>query len=368
MFWKYHLLYSAPTSKNGVALFVHTSISPIPPALTIHIPGILISTQLHLHPDPLIPPLRIASYYGPHTISEKRRCEPVLNSLLREACIILGDYNCTTHHSHATTLTSNLWPWLIAKERSGALSDLLLPFTTSTPYTRVRRYAGTKSYIDRAYGTRLYQACYSPSSAEVVDFSKVHGSSDHDPIIIRSIPWTTPQIPEPRCAQWNRRDLHKFRSLMEHSVHDLQTPTSFHDVESTYHTLVQHMLHAMRTVNSAKPALQTNSTDISDWHQVVKQLTRQAKRRSKVFYRRIKHTLLTPPAPSTLPVPSRKIQRILQRNSPWSAHASELITPQPLLPDPPPPLCGGTPHSGEVLPEKIPWTRWRAPLFNSCPP
>ena len=337
MFWKYHLLYSAPTSKNGVALFVHTSISPIPPALTVHIPGILISTQLHLHPDPLIPPLRIASYYGPHTMTEKRRCEPVLNSLLREACIILGDYNCTTHHSHATTLTSNLWPWLIAKERSGALSDLLLPFTTSTPYTRVRRYAGTKSYIDRAYGTRLYQACYSPSSAEVVDFSKVHGSSDHDPIIIRSIPWTTPQIPEPRCAQWNRRDLHKFRSLMEHSVHDLQTPTSFHDVESTYHTLVQHMLHAMRTVNSAKPALQTNSTDISDWHQVVKQLTRQAKRRSKVFYRRIKHTLLTPPAPSTLPVPSRKIQRILQRNSPWSARASELITPQPLLPDPPPP-------------------------------
>ena len=35
MFWKYHLLYSAPTTKNGVALLVHTSISPAPPTLTV---------------------------------------------------------------------------------------------------------------------------------------------------------------------------------------------------------------------------------------------------------------------------------------------------------------------------------------------
>ena len=170
MFWKYHLLYSAPTMKNGVALLVHTSISPAPPALTVHIPGTLISTQLQQHPNPLMPPLRIASYYRAHSIREKCECEPVFDSLLREACIILGDYNSITHHSHATTLTSNLWPWLIAKERSGALSDLLILFTTTTPYTRVRRFAGTKSYIDRADGTRLYQASYRPTSAEGLDF------------------------------------------------------------------------------------------------------------------------------------------------------------------------------------------------------
>ena len=201
MFWKYHLLHSGPTTKNGVALLVHTSISPTPPTLTVHIPGTLISTQLQLHPNPLMPPLRIASYHRPHSIREKRECEPFLDSLLREACIILGDYDSNTHHSQATTLTTNLWPWLIAKERSGALSDLLIPFTTTTPYTRVRRFAGTKSNIDRAYGTRLYQASYRPSSAEVLDFSGGHGASDHDPIITRSIPWTTPHIPDPRCAQ-----------------------------------------------------------------------------------------------------------------------------------------------------------------------
>ena len=152
-----------------------------------------------------------------------------MNSLLREACIILGDYNSTTHHSHATTLTTNLWLWLIVKERSRALSDLLIPFTTTTPYTRVRRFAGAKSYIDRAYGIRLYQASCSPWSAEALDFSEVHGASDHDPIIIRSIPWTTPQSSEPRCAHWNRRDMQRFRSLMEWSHHVLQTPTCLDD-------------------------------------------------------------------------------------------------------------------------------------------
>ena len=77
----------------------------------------LISTQLQLHPNPLMPPLRIASYYGPDSIREKRECEPVLDTLLREACIILGDYKSTTHHSHATTLTTNLSPWLITLAR-----------------------------------------------------------------------------------------------------------------------------------------------------------------------------------------------------------------------------------------------------------
>ena len=362
MFWKYHLLSSSPKSKNGVALLIHTSVSPSQPALTVHVPGILISTQLHLHPDPLIPPLRIASYYGPHSIKDKRLCEPALGSLLREACIILGDYNCTTHHSHATTLTSNLWPWLIAKESSGALSDLLIPYTTTIPYTRVRRYAGTKSYIDRAYGTRLYRACYSPSSAEVLDFSKVHGTSDHDPIIVRSIPWNAPHMPEPRCTQWNRRDVHRFRTLIESAVHGLQFPATYHDVETTYHTLTQHMLAAMRAVNATKAPPAPKATDISDWHQVVKQLTRQAKRRSKVFYRRIKHTLLTPPAPSTLPVPSRKIQRILQRNSPWSARAAEIITPRPVMDDPPPPHGRGAVLPRKILQEEIPWPRRCTPL------
>ena len=158
--WNYHLLYDSPTSKNGVAILAHTSISPKPPPVKVHIPGILVSTQLHLHPNPLIPPVRIASFYGPHGIGDRRPCEPIIDSLLRENILLLGEFNGTTHSSHATTLTSNLWPWLIAKEKCGVLTDLLLPHTASVPYTQVRRFAEIKSCIDRAYGSRLIHGIF----------------------------------------------------------------------------------------------------------------------------------------------------------------------------------------------------------------
>ena len=48
----FHLLHSSPTTKNGFASLIHSSISPKAPPLKIHIPSTLISTELHLHPDP----------------------------------------------------------------------------------------------------------------------------------------------------------------------------------------------------------------------------------------------------------------------------------------------------------------------------
>ena len=114
-------------------------------------------------------------------------------------------------------------------------------------------------------------------------------------------------------------------------------PDTYSEREATYATLCAHMLTAMHTVNEAKPDPPRSSCDISDWTSVVRQLAKQAKRRSKIFYRRVKHTLLSPPAQSTLPVPSRKIQGILQRNNPWSTEAGQHIPQYPQLDNPPPP-------------------------------
>ena len=97
------------------------------------------------------------------------------------------------------------------------------------------------------------------------------------------------------------------------------------------------MLSAMREVNEEKKEVPKNKIDVTDWSDVVRQPAKQAKRRSKVFYRRVKHTLLTPPTPSTLRTPTRKIQRILQRNNPWSARALDWINVRPRLDDLPPP-------------------------------
>ena len=337
LYWGYHMLLSSPSSKEGVALLIHTSISPGKPTPTVHLPGRLISTQVALHTDPLMPPVTVCSFYGPHTARERLQCEKVLASLLQKCSIILGDYNGVTRSSDATTLHPNLWPWLIARERSGAMIDLVRPHCDAQPYTRVRRYGGTKSYIDRAYGSRMFVALYQSEAAGVLDFSRVYGVQDHDPIIVHTIPWATPHVPEPRCAMWNRRDVTRFQKKISESAASLCAPQDARQAGTVYDTLVTSMLSAMREVNEEKKEVPKNKIDVTDWSDVVRQLAKQAKRRSKLFYRRVKHTLLTPPTPSTLPTPTRKIQRILQRNNPWSARALDWVNVQPRLDDLPPP-------------------------------
>ena len=197
--------------------------------------------------------MHIASFYGPHSLKEKRVCEPHLDALLHNSYLIMGDFNGTTHPTHTMTLRPNLWPWLAAKEKAGSLVDVLLPQVDGVPYTRVCRFGGTKSYIDRAYAVRLYQNSYKVSSARVIDFSSVHGTSDHDPIIVCTIPWTAPHLPEPRCALWNRRDVQLYRSLMSHALQDCPMPEVYQDVEYCYRRLTDCMLSAMRQVNASRP-------------------------------------------------------------------------------------------------------------------
>ena len=100
-------------------------------------------------------------------------------------------------------------------------------------------------------------------------------------------------------------------------------------VEATYAALSACMLEAMQDTNCKRRELPKKDIDVTDWSHLFRQLTKQAKRRSKVFYRRVKHTLLTPPSPSTLPTPTKKIQRILQHNNPLSARALTWIPTSP---------------------------------------
>ena len=214
------------------------------------IDGRLTSTSLHLHNDPSMPPVTVASFYGPHTPRERFSYERHLDHLARDRAIILSDYNAVTHTSHTTALRAPPWPWLMAKERDGSLFDLLVPHQTTTPYTRVRRYAGTRSYLDGAYGTRLFSALFRTSGARVLDFSSVVGAHDHDPILIHIAPWAQPHIPEARCALWNRRDVSRLGRDFSVVGAALPPPTVACDTAHTYEQLCSHMLAAMRWVNS----------------------------------------------------------------------------------------------------------------------
>ena len=165
-----------------------------------------------------MPPITVASFYGPHTSKKRLPCEKHLDCLAPECAIILGDYNPVTHASLTTALRAPLWPWPIAKEIAGSLSDLLVPHQSSTAYTRVCRYAGTASHLDRAYGTRLFGALFQTSGAQVLDFLSVTGAQDHDLILIHTAPWIQPHSPQARCTLWNRRDVSRFRHLQLHCL------------------------------------------------------------------------------------------------------------------------------------------------------
>ena len=173
--------------------------------------------------------------------------------------------------------------------------------------------------------------------AQVPDFFGVAGIQDHDPILVHTAPWSQQVLPEMRCAMWNCRDVTAYKKRIAALTADMPPPVSAHDCALTYTQLTSHMLTAMREVNASKAPITPVTEDPSDWASVIRQLAKQAKRRSKVFYRRVKHTLLSPPAKSTLPTPTRKIQRILQRNTPWSAHALSHVSQRPRHQDVPPP-------------------------------
>ena len=121
------------------------------------------------------------------------------------------------------------------------------------------------------------------------------------------------------------------------------------------------MRQTMRESNASKPPPPPPADDPSDWSSVVRQLARQAKRRSKFFYRRIKHTLLAPPSQSTLPTPTGKIQRILQRNTPWSSNAIDHVPLHQRLPDVPLPTLMDLRRLARASrkkspgPDQVPW-------------
>ena len=95
----------------------------------------------------------------------------------------------------------------------------------------------------------------------------------------------------------------------------------------------------MRALNSSKPKSTALHTNVSDWQQVIKQLAKQAKRQSKVFYRCIKHTLLNPPPPPS-PCPRKKLNKFCNAITTKESSVHVCSTPE-TCPRPPPPR----PHS-----------------------
>ena len=92
----------------------------------------------------------------------------------------------------------------------------------------------------------------------------------------------------------------------------------------------------------------------TSWEETVRLLLRQARRRSKVFFRRIKAAYFTPPPPSILPCPRRGIQRLLQSSRPFDKQLLEGLDPSPIHPEPPLPTIEHLRHLARAVRRKAP--------------
>ena len=177
---------------------------------------------------------------------------------------MLGDYNAVTQVSHTTALRANIWPWLVAKERSTALTDVILHHFSEVPYTQLKRWHGTKSYMNRAYKSRSFASFFKWTAASVSDFPRVTGFQDHDPILVHTIPRSTRHVPEARGALWNREDISKYQHKMSALARDIPIPHTYDEVEHTYSLPSTHMLPAMREINEQKLSRPRTNTDVTD--------------------------------------------------------------------------------------------------------
>ena len=357
----YHLLASPGNPTGGLAILVHSSVAPSAPPLHTIVPSRIAYTSLCVHQNLDAPPLKIVAFYGSNKAKERALYERPLGGLLKDNCIILGDFNATTQDSDSTCLSSNHWPWLQSQEKCNNMIDVIRPPDSPPPFTRVRGYHGTKSYIDRVYLSRMADTLFHSHEHWIDDFSKPDIGTDHNPIMCCIGDWGSIPPVGPRCTYWNKRTLQQYKQKV--MVNAPSPPLQFMSLqhgEVWYASLTSHIRQVLKDIDEARP--KRPPTQVQTFDQIVKTIATQARRRTKVFYRRLKHAFAMPRRPPAYPVPTRRIRRILQE-PPIFSHMDALPkrAHQTRKPDPPPP-------SINTLRELSKGPRNKAPGPDGVPP
>ena len=348
----YHLVFDAPDTKGGVGFLLSSKVLSTPPAVLSLVPGRLIQVDVQLSPDPHFPPTSLCSFYGSNLAHERAAFVEPLQKLLSGNVVLMGDFNATTQPTDASTLTSNHWHQLRAWELSGQLIDTVRQLNPLPPYTRTRRYGGTKSYLDRIYLTQVAAKFLTAKSFLVPDMTGAPGFADHDPLILICQPWSIQIDSTPRCTLWSHKDLRSFNSLLQDRFSPPSNP-NLGEAESCYALLSANIQECMNLVNEQRqrPRPAGNS---SSWEDTVRSLLRQARRRTKLFFRRIKSAYFVPPVPSILPCPRREIQRQLQQNRPFDRSIFDSIPVNAPQPNPTPPTLTQLRHLSHAVRRKAP--------------
>ena len=334
------LLSSVSGQKAGVALLVDPAVVPgaqMPDPIEIF-PGRVLAMRCRVHPSPSQPLTTIAVVYGSCIPSERIPLASALEPLLKDPCILLGDWNATTELAHSTTgsARSLVWPWLQTLERDGALVDLTrVGFSGDIRMTRCRGHPGA-SYLDRIYASASLFPTLSICDSQVGSVKGIEDQehfSDHDFVHVAVAPWITapPLHPHP-CASWSRKHVRLYRRLMEPAAPVGLDATTLGGSEllAHYQMLAVKMKSAMEQVNSRYPPKAVVPQDKAPtWHEYVQQLVRLARRNPRIFFRRVKsYHLLQIPDP-VVPLPSETLLSLLQSAQPWDPSALDSVPQQP---------------------------------------
>lgn len=339
---------------------IHHSITQSIPEPVILFPGRILTIHLPLHMDKSVPETTLVAFYGSNMTAERALFQPILQDLIQRNSIIMGDFNACTFQTDTTGLTDNIWPWLKEKETGMHLIDTVRTITPRPPFTRTRGYGSSKSYLDRIYTTRISHRFFQASKYEISSGDTLLGFVDHDPVSVYMHEWGWREPSGPRPTLWNKAALQEFKKIMSNKPPP-EVPINLQETTTAYQEVIRQALQAVQQVNDARYPRKTPEGTSRDWIHMVRMLQKQCRKRSKLFYRRLKSTLLIPQYPPLLPIPGKQIQEILQQQTLWNLTAVDHNPKQETQPEP------KLPTKEEL--RKLAWSRRnKAPGPDGLPP
>lgn len=153
----------------------------------------------------------MAACFGSSVREERREIEDAIEKLVEQPLLLGGDFNGITRKEETTCMSRDqlMWEWFREKEDQGKLVDCVkVGYKGPPPFTRVRGYKGTKSYLDKWYASDVMMALMQITQAWVAPVKNDAGEdfSDHDRAGISLGKWCQGQVEiEKGYKEWAKK-------------------------------------------------------------------------------------------------------------------------------------------------------------------
>ena len=164
--------------------------------------------------------ITLAVCYGFSVKEERLVIEEEVSKIMDKPLLMGGDFNGITRIEESTGISREnlIWQWLSEKEDQGKLVDCVrLGFKAPPPFTRVRRYSATQSYLDKWHASWALMVLTHISRAWLAPLKWQSGEnvSDHDRVGITLGKWNIGKVEVDKgCKGWGKKQIKEFKLLM----------------------------------------------------------------------------------------------------------------------------------------------------------